>query len=274
MAGYMYNGAGNRFLIFREGDAPVEVEKIVELCSRHGTDGLMVLCGSPEEGFRMLFYNPDGSSEGLMCGNGGRCFADLAQRLGLCDKEFSFMGPDGPHHAKILSADRDARHKLVSISMSDVASIEDCAGISPWGTAAVSLNTGCPHLVVVMPDDLPLKDLDIEDVAPALRRHPRFAPKGTNVDFIKVIDGQIWVRTFETGVEGETLACGTGIVASALAAHHLALMKRSSERLQYDLHSVNDILSVSFCAPACPGAAYTCIVLTGPTEFEGCNLSF
>ena len=208
---YKYHGAGNDFLLAdnRDGLLSLSADQVRHLCDRHtgfGSDGVMLLEKSETLDFKMVFYNPDGSS-GMMCGNGGRCIVAFAAFLGVVSGNFpvEFEASDGAHTAVILDPDN------IRLKMRDVKGIVDYPE-----DQACFLNTGTRHLVKFIEG---LESMDVVSEGRILRSDPRFMPEGTNVDFVEVVgEGSLRVRTFEKGVEDETLACGTGIVASALAA--------------------------------------------------------
>ena len=218
---FKYHGAGNDFLIAdnRDGKLSLETADIQHLCDRHtgfGADGVMLLENSSAHAFRMVFFNPDGSG-GMMCGNGGRCIVAFAADLGLVEagKLISFEAPDGLHEAEIIADEHSC--KTVRLKMKDVS------GIRVWPEdRECFLDTGTRHLVKFVEG---LGDCPVLQEGRRLRHDSRFAPVGTNVNFIEpepLPQGGtvLHIRTFEKGVEDETLACGTGIVASALAAFH------------------------------------------------------
>ncbi len=267
---YKFSGAGNDFVLIdgREGDVSVfrEAGRIGELCREYHTDGLMLLLDSPDVDFTMEFYNPDGSG-GMMCGNGGRCIVAFADYLGLKPKgrEWLFRAPDGLHSASILS--REGTLWTVRLKMIDVHGVNPIFG-------GLFLNTGTRHFVKFVPD---VDALDVEEEGKALRWDPAFAPEGTNVNFVERFGDILKVRTFEKGVEGETLACGTGITASAIAAYLLdydssmASAGRGKEdgSLKRELTLQcrrGDLLKVDFCAS---GEDFTEVHLTGPAELCG-----
>ncbi len=193
---WKYEGAGNDFVLLR--DTKIAAAEVKRLCDRHrgiGADGLMVL--SPAEGydFRMEYYNADGS-RAAMCGNGARCIALFAHHLGLGDN-LHFIGDDGPHTAHIVS------DGIVEVGMRDVATV-DCIG------NGFVMDTGVPHFVEVVDD---VATVDVVERGRWIRN-----AMNTNVNFAAVKDEVLYVRTYERGVEGETLACGTGAVAAAIAA--------------------------------------------------------
>jgi len=211
-----YSGAGNDFVVIDgRGLSSGVLEdfrsavRIRELCAREGTDGLMILMPPVAAGsaFVMEYYNSDGSG-GMMCGNGGRCIVAFAASLGIAPSagRFCFTAPDGPHEAELLPDGR------VRLKMSDAALPREVS--RPSG--AFFMNTGTRHLVISVKD---VEAADVEGLGREIRNYPEFAPEGVNVNFVsKRPDGSLVIRTYEKGVEAETLACGTGAVAAALAS--------------------------------------------------------
>lgn len=261
---HIFTGAGNDFVVIdgRKGDADKyrQVPVIQELCSKFSTDGLMILTEMPGQAdFVMDFFNPDGSG-GMMCGNGGRCIVAFADYLGLKpasdDGVWHFMAPDGPHEARILS--HEAGKWTVRLKMIDVE------GVKPIKNGFF-LNTGTRHYVEFRDD---VDSIDMEKDAKPIRWDPAFQPEGTNVNFVERTPQGLKVRTFEKGVEGETLACGTGITASAIAARyempgqagHDAEAGHDGIKLQCRR---GDWLSVEFTQD---GSRYHDVYLTGPAE--------
>ena len=208
-----YEGAGNDFILLdlRNGGATPQSAEIARLCDRHfgiGADGLMTLAASAVSGCdcSMRYYNADGSP-GEMCGNGGRCFALFAHHLGIGGDIKRFDSTDGIHEARMLRI--DGLRSTVELGMIDVERID--RGDGYW-----FLDTGVPHYVEFTDD---LEAVDVIGRGRRIRYDKRFA-KGTNVNFVKVVGpGHIAVRTYERGVEDETLACGTGSTAAALVTH-------------------------------------------------------
>ena len=264
---YKFSGAGNDFVVIdgREGDVSSfrEVARIEALCKEFKTDGLMILgSGDAEVDFTMEFYNPDGSG-GMMCGNGGRCIVAFADYLGirpschpeLAEGSYLFRAPDGLHTGEILARPEDGLWE-VRIKMIDVQ------GITPM-LGGYFLNTGTRHFVKFVDD---VEQVDIDTEGKALRWDPAFAPVGTNVNFVHVASDGLHVRTFEKGVEGETLACGTGLTASAIAAYAAAVIP-SEAKESVRLRARQDWLSVNFT----PGAdeKFTDVYLTGPARLVG-----
>jgi diaminopimelate epimerase len=214
------NGAGNDFVLAdnRGGSLAFSSDQIARICDRHrgvGADGLLLV--EPAQNgadFRMRYYNADGG-EAEMCGNGARCFARYVQRMANVYGTIRFETPAGVIGAKYLG-------DLVEITMSAPQDYRPqlAAQLSDGSGLTVSfLNTGVPHTVVPVTD---LEGTDVRALGRELRFHSLFAPKGTNVNFLQRDGlGRVSIRTYERGVEDETLACGTGVVASALI--HAAL---------------------------------------------------
>ena len=269
---YKFSGAGNDFVVIdgREGDVSPfrEVSRIEALCKEFKTDGLMILgSGDAEVDFTMEFYNPDGSG-GMMCGNGGRCIVAFADYLGIRpgerflhpdgvrnDNVFLFRAPDGLHTGEILERPEDGLWE-VRIKMIDVH------GVTPM-LGGLFLNTGTRHFVKFVDD---VEQVDIDTEGKALRWDPAFAPIGTNVNFVHIAPDGLHVRTFEKGVEGETLACGTGLTASAIAAYVNGVIP-SEAKESYRLRARQDWLSVNF-TPG-PDEKFTDVYLTGPARLVG-----
>lgn len=256
-----YQGAGNDFVLVdarRELFEPLR-ERVAALCDRHrgiGADGLMMLEDDAQSLFRMRYFNADGG-EATMCGNGGRCIALFAHHLGIGGLHKVFCGMDGLHTADLLSVDNEGNGATVALGMIDVSQVERLGN-------SYFLNTGSPHYVEFVQG---LDRLDVKTRGTQLRHDPRFAAEGgTNVNFVEwVSDGHIRVRTFERGVEDETLACGTGATASVLAA----VLDRGSCLSQFRVDVPGGTLGVRFAAHH--EDTFTGIVLTGPARkvFDG-----
>ena len=208
---YKYQGTGNDFVLFdnREGKFPKENTALVNfLCDRRfgiGADGLILLEKSEEYDFHMVYYNSDGKTS-TMCGNGGRCIVAFAKHLGLISQRTTFTAVDGLHNAQI---DGDT----ISLGMIPVETIRQTDKYQ-------HLDTGSPHHVQLV------QDLDAMDVAQegAKIRYGIYGAAGSNVNFVsKLDDAYFKVRTYERGVEAETLSCGTGVTAVALAMHNAKL---------------------------------------------------
>ncbi len=212
------NGAGNDFVMIdnRDGTSSLSRNQIAALCDRHrgiGADGLIAVEGSPDN-LRMRYYNADGG-EAEMCANGARCFARFASKLqGHREGTLSFLTMAGPMSAELLG-------ERVRLCMNDPHSMQLAHSLQLNGheREVHSINTGVPHAVVLVSD---LSGTRVVEEGRALRQHPRFSPAGTNANFVLTMSpGSLAIRTYERGVEDETLACGTGVVAAALIHHHL-----------------------------------------------------
>ena len=204
-----YHGAGNDFVLIdnREGLYHLDTELIAEICNRRvgvGADGLMLLETSQDTDFQMVYYNSDGRTA-EMCGNGARCIVAFAKRLGIIGSETTFQATDAKHTATIVEwTDASA---VVKLAMSVNETPKNCLN-------GFFINTGVPHYVDFVED---IKNYNVFENGRKLRNDSVFAPAGTNVNFVEqTADNQIFVRTYERGVEDETLSCGTGVTASAL----------------------------------------------------------
>jgi len=209
------SGAGNDFIVIDDrsnsvGEDAREMAK--QLCRRRlsvGADGLILVLPSSRCDFRMRYFNADGS-EADMCGNGGRCVARFARERGIADDEMCFESRSGTHKAWIID-DREVR-----LAMTDPRALLLDFDIMLRGEKVTlqRVNTGVPHAIVEVDD---LDGVAVVDVGRAIREHRKFVPEGTNVDFVRVTGPQsLSIRTYERGVEDETLACGTGAVAAAV----------------------------------------------------------
>ena len=204
---YKYQGAGNDFVILDnrlEEYNRLDQKDIFLICDRHfgvGADGLMLLNKHAEADFEMKYFNADGK-EGTMCGNGGRCITAFAKHKGLIEEETTFMAVDGLHQARIT------RDNWVELKMQDVSTVE-------IGYDYAILDTGSPHYIQFTEF---LGDVDVVAEGRKIRQQERFMPDGINVNFLEYGTRALQVRTYERGVENETLACGTGITACALVS--------------------------------------------------------
>ncbi|OGX86283.1 diaminopimelate epimerase [Hymenobacter lapidarius] len=217
MTFHKYHGTGNDFVIIDDRAMQFDETdhaRIAHLCHRRfgiGADGLMLLRELTGYDFEMVYFNADGHPSS-MCGNGGRCLVAFAKYLGIVEDDAHFLAVDGPHDAQI-EADGTVRLKMQDVAMPRRASV---------GEGDVFLHTGSPHHVQFLgPAKMPLAELDVFAAGQAIRYHQAYGPAGTNVNFVEVPadSRQPWsVRTYERGVEGETLSCGTGVTAVALAA--------------------------------------------------------
>ena len=245
---YKYQGTGNDFIIFdnRSLFFPKRNNELIStLCNRHfgiGADGLILLENDKNSDFKMVYFNADGN-ESTMCGNGGRCIVAFAQKLHLFDKKTSFLAIDGLHHATIDASS-------VSLQMIDVSEVR----ISEH---SIFVNTGSPHHIEIVDD---LEHFPVIDKARKIIKS-KYSTKGCNVNFVEQLnDNTFKVRTYERGVEDETLACGTGVTAVAIAMHKIN--KTNSNHIKLNVLGGN--LEVKFIAEH---DRYANVVLSGPTQF-------
>jgi diaminopimelate epimerase len=207
-----YQGTGNDFVIVDNRDAgdpaPWDAGLVARICDRRfgvGADGLMLLQERKGYDFEMVYFNADGR-ESTWCGNGGRCIARHAHRLGIAGEACRFLATDGPHIARI-----DADNDWVDLQMNAVGRVERWA--ERW-----LVDTGSPHCVEFRPS---VETVDVVEAGRAIRYGPRFQEKGINVNFVEELTGKkLFVATYERGVEDETLSCGTGVTAAAIAWAH------------------------------------------------------
>lgn len=290
-----YHGAGNDFLIAdnRDGHLSLSEEVIRHLCDRHtgfGADGVMLLESGSGKDFNMVYFNPDGSG-GMMCGNGGRCIVAFAADCGVVspDSTIVFDAVDGEHIASIPENGMKGE-KTVRLKMKDVS------GITAYPEEdGFFLDTGTRHYVKFVSG---LADYPVLSEGPVLRHDSRFAPVGTNVNFVEVAGGPastvrtictakgdsstleaegqastvLSIRTFEKGVEYETLACGTGIVASAMASFVRGVppSRTAGETVAYSVRAAIADLSVEFVPHRDNGLfCASDVYLTGPACFIG-----
>lgn len=247
---YKYQGTGNDFVIIdnRNGKFPKENTQLVaKLCDRRfgiGADGLILLEKDPETDFRMVYYNSDGNTSS-MCGNGGRCLVSCAKKLDVIQKETTFIATDGLHHATIFE------DGTVSLQMKDVDTIEITA-------EHVFLDTGSPHHVQMEEN---LKDFDVKTQGANIRYSDMYGKAGSNVNFVNQDNENTFsVRTYERGVEDETLSCGTGATAVAIAMK--ALGKTNSDTINLNVEGGK--LEVSFKEN---NEKFTDVFLKGPATF-------
>lgn len=251
---YKYQGTGNDFIMIDNrayGLSKNQTDLVKHLCDRKfgiGSDGLILLTEKISYDFEMVYFNSDGN-ESSMCGNGGRCLIKFAHQLGIIENKCRFLAIDGDHDGEILPGG------IVSLKMKDVEDIENSNG-------NYVLNTGSPHYVSFANY---VKQIKIVEEARKVRNSDRFIQQGINVNFVeKLSDHEIFVRTYERGVEDETLSCGTGVVASALAF----ASKSGIIMNLVDIQSMGGKLQVKFDAN---GRGYKNIYLIGPAErvFDG-----
>lgn len=246
---YKYQGTGNDFVIIDQREQQylkTDDQALIErLCDRRfgiGADGLMLLQQKTGFDFEMVYFNADGR-QSSMCGNGGRCITAFAHRLGMFTDHCRFWAIDGAHDA-IVREDQ-----WVELKMIDVAHIEK-------GSDFYYLDTGSPHYVTFRDD---LTGLDVYEAGRDIRYSDRFRAEGTNVNFVQMGPDGITVATYERGVEGETLSCGTGVTAAAIAYH----LKSGNGINQVPIKVKGGELEVRFK----PGAdGFSEIWLCGPAE--------
>jgi diaminopimelate epimerase len=248
MTFYKYHGTGNDFILFdnRNGELNFTTEQVAQMCHRRfgiGADGLMLLENAAGYDFRMVYYNSDGR-QSTMCGNGGRCIAAFAKNLGIIHDIANFEAIDGGHRATIRE------DGLISLHMNDVAAIDIHDGYTV-------LDTGSPHYVAWVKNVL---DTDVFHEGRRIRNLPEFEPGGINVNFVQLLNGKLSVRTYERGVEDETLSCGTGVTAAAIAAQCTA-----TGNFKTAIETPGGHLEVTF-AKNTPTTASD-VVLTGPAMF-------
>lgn len=254
------NGAGNDFVVIDNRALTYQLEKgqIARLCDRHrgvGADGLLAV-EPPEKGadYKFRYYNADGG-EAEMCGNGARCFARFCASLeDEAPQTLSFETVAGTLSAEIIG-------EQVRIDMGAPFDLEldTSVEIPDFSETVHHLNTGVPHAVAFVDD---LENLDIGKHGSALRHHAHFSPKGANANFVKILaPNHLRVRTFERGVEGETLACGTGITACALIHH---LLHKAKSPVKIDVAG-GDTLEIGFESTS--DGNFKNVTLLGPADF-------
>jgi len=245
---YKYQGTGNDFVIidnYHNDIKALSTQQIKTICNRHfgiGADGLMLLGKKDGYDFEMIYYNADGN-ESTMCGNGGRCLVKFAHHRGIHKSMYRFIAIDGEHEAEI---DTDG---TVSLKMQDVNKVE-------YHLHHAIINTGSPHFVKFTEN---VKDVDVVATGQDIRYSNAFAEEGINVNFVETVDeNTIYVRTYERGVENETLSCGTGVTAAALLSAHndngfnTVDVKTPGGRLSVEFDKVDEqhFKDIWLCGPA------------------------
>lgn len=246
---YKYQGTGNDFVLLdnRTGRYnSLDTKQVKLLCNRRfgiGADGLMLLQSREGYDFEMIYYNSDGNT-GSMCGNGGRCMVKFACNLGLHKYTYNFIAVDGEHEAEI------DRNNIVRLKMKDVTEVDE-------QDAHAVLNTGSPHYIKFVND---LSAVDVVQSGRNIRNSRHFVKEGINVNFVEATgEDSIFVRTYERGVEDETLSCGTGVTAAALVSAH---NQRGFNRVE--VGTPGGALSVEYNKVS--EMNYTNIWLCGPAE--------
>jgi diaminopimelate epimerase len=254
---YKYQATGNDFVLIdnRLGQYSFTIDQIKKICDRRfgvGADGLMLIEKHPSLDFNLVYYNSDGSES--LCGNGSRAAVKMASLLGMVNGKASFNAFDGPHQATLLP------NEIIRLKMSDVKETKAMG-------EDIIINTGSPHLIRFVKN---LNNYQVFEEGRKIRYSEMFQPGGTNVNFVELQkDNTIFVRTYERGVEDETLSCGTGVTAAALAAS----FKGYSSPVK--IEAMGGQLSVEFNPqPGQLGAqasAFSDIFLIGPAKmvFEG-----
>ena len=250
-----YHGTGNDFILTdnRQRIFSVDEKIIAQWCHRRfgiGADGLILIQNHPDFDFEMVYFNADGKV-GSMCGNGGRCAVIFARELGIIRQSASFMASDGVHVATIDSNDS------VRLSMGHVN------GVSANGNIYV-LDTGSPHYVSFVDS---IKELDVITEGKKIRYSEAYLEMGINVNFVMLKGNGFWMRTYERGVEDETLSCGTGTVAAAIAAS--VKLNDNNAHQSYEVQALGGNLKVHFTKH--DDNHYTEVFLEGPAVkvFEG-----
>ena len=247
---YKYQGTGNDFIMVdnrKETFPKNDVVAIQNLCNRKfgiGADGLILLENDPQTDFKMVYYNSDGNPSS-MCGNGGRCIVAFAKKINIIASETTFTATDGLHYATIND------DNIVSLQMKNVTDIN----VQP---DYVFLDTGSPHHVQLVDD---LKNFDVQKEGAIIRYSSLYGEKGSNINFVSPINETTFaVRTYERGVEGETLSCGTGVTAVAIAMKAIGKTKSNMVNLQVE----GGMLEVFFSSS---DEKYTNIFLKGAATF-------
>ena len=248
---YKYQGTGNDFILLdgrkKSFVAPTQMQ-IETLCHRQfgiGADGLIIIKKSKQYDFEMLYYNADGKI-GSMCGNGGRCAVSFAFYLKIINNKTSFLAYDGEHSANIKKSG------IVELKMSDVSEVKS-------NKSHFVLNTGSPHFVQFITSNL--NDFDVVNEGKKIRYSDSYKKEGINVNFAALKNNEIWVRTYERGVENETLSCGTGVTATAIAA---ACIANNKGKYSFKINTPGGTLQVKFATKN--HHSFNQIYLSGPAK--------
>ena len=249
---FKYQGTGNDFVLIdnRNLSFKNDTKLVKKLCDRKfgiGADGLICLENSKKHDFKMVYYNADGN-ESSMCGNGGRCITAFAKYLNIISNSCTFEAVDGLHQAKINSDNQ------VELKMADVDNVQSYS-------EDLIIDTGSPHYIKFVKDS---EKINVFQQGAEIRYADDFKAEGLNVNFAHIKNGKVYTRTYERGVEDETLSCGTGVTAVALATHHQQLLDQNFITLE----TQGGQLKVKFDKTA---SGYENIWLIGPTEmvFKG-----
>ena len=245
-----YHGLGNDFVII-DGRSlnfqQLNQNQIKKICNRNfgvGADGLILIKDHLKLDFEMIYYNSDGLLSS-MCGNGARCSVAFAYEKNICSEKMVFMAYDGPHKGFILA---DSNIKL---SFNDISNIKE----NEYG---IYIDSGSPHLLIF---DKNIEELNFKELGSSIRHSKKFLKEGVNVNFIEHINkNRFKLRTYERGVEDETLSCGSGAVAAAISAHYKGLAKNYSEIL---IQTLGGALKVDF---KCEKEKYFKTYLSGKTQ--------
>jgi len=253
---WKFQGNGNDFVILdgRLHHPELLTEQIKFICDRHygiGADGLMILDNDPQTEFEMIYYNADGHLSS-MCGNGGRCIAAFAYMMKIVGKKSIFKAFDGIHTALINGEIKKDKSFDVSLSMNDISMIIK-------ENDFYVINSGSPHYVEFVKK---VAEIDVVKEGRNTRYSERFSPKGINVNFVEISNNRIFVRTYERGVEDETLSCGTGVTASAIATY------LETGKKEFSIHTTGGEFSVNFNEE---NGQFSSVWLNGPAElvFKG-----
>ncbi len=246
-----YQATGNDFVIIdnRDGKTSLSKEKVIQLCDRKfgvGADGLMLIEKDPSVDFNLIYYNADGSPS--LCGNGSRAAVRMASTLGMIGTKTKFNAYDGLHEAELLG------NGNIRLKMNNVTEVKKLG-------ENLFLNTGSPHFIQFVKD---AKNFPVFEEGRKIRYSDDFKPSGTNANFVELLaNNTIYVRTYERGVEDETLSCGTGVTAAALAS------SRKGYSSPVNIKTLGGDLQVEFKSGQ--SGSFIEIYLIGPAKmvFEG-----
>ncbi len=246
-----YQGTGNDFILIDQRKKKYltrkDVKIIRQMCDRNfgiGADGLILLQKKKGFDFEMIYFNADGN-ESSMCGNGGRCISAFAHKLGVFEKTASFLAIDGPHEAKVK------KKNWVELKMKEVDKVAQNNG-------HFVLDTGSPHYITFVKK---ADKVDVKKEGSAIRYSPTFKKEGINVNFVEELKKGIKVVTYERGVENETLSCGTGVTAAAIA---YALKQKDASKFKIPIQSKGGKLEMKFEKK---GNLFKNIWLCGPATY-------